>query len=129
MARLAWLAGPGRGGGVGRHRRAHTDTTPFADASGSGNWELSSQRANAARRALVDGGMDEAKLSRVVGLSSSVPFDKTDPRNPINRRISIVVLSDAAERIDAEDQAAIADLDAATGAHATDAESLAQLKE
>lgn len=107
----------------------HTDTTPFADASGSGNWELSSQRANAARRALVDGGMDEAKLSRVVGLSSSVPFDKTDPRNPINRRISIVVLSDAAERIDAEGQAAIADLDAATGAHATDADALAQLQE
>lgn len=73
--------------------------------------------------------MDEAKLSRVVGLSSSVPFDKTDPRNPINRRISIVVLSDAAERIDAEGQAAIADLDAATGAHATDADALAQLQE
>lgn len=105
----------------------HTDTTPFADANGSGNWELSSQRANAARRALVAGGMDEAKLSRVVGLSSSVPFDKADPRNPINRRISIVVLSDAAERIDAEDQAAVAVDDAAVAVDDSDAVAQASL--
>ena len=104
----------------------HTDTTPFADANGSGNWELSSQRANAARRALVAGGMDEAKLSRVVGLSSSVPFDKTDPRNPINRRISIVVLSDAAERIDVEDQEAVAVDNAAVAAAMHDGGAVAQ---
>jgi chemotaxis protein MotB len=80
----------------------HTDNTPYSGQSGYGNWELSTQRANAARRSLVVGGLQDAKLSRVVGLSSSVPFDKSDERNPINRRISIVVLSDAAERTAAE---------------------------
>ena len=77
----------------------HTDTTPYTRRTGYSNWELSAERANAARRALVTGGLSEDKLSRVVGLSSSVPFDRTDPDNPVNRRISIVVLSDAAERI------------------------------
>ncbi|MDR6990695.1 flagellar motor protein MotB [Luteimonas sp. 3794] len=76
----------------------HTDNTPYSGATGQSNWELSTQRANAARRALVAGGLEEGKLSRIVGLSSSVPFDKTDEANPINRRISIVVLNNAAER-------------------------------
>ena len=80
----------------------HTDTTPYSGRSGYSNWELSSERANAARRALVAGGLAEDKLSRVVGLSSSVPFDRTDPDNPVNRRISIVVLNSAAERRAAE---------------------------
>jgi chemotaxis protein MotB len=75
----------------------HTDDTPFAGANGYTNWELSADRANAARRALVAGGFTEAKMARVVGLSSSVLFDKTDPRNPINRRISIIVMNKAAE--------------------------------
>jgi chemotaxis protein MotB len=42
--------------------------------------------------------MDDAKVTRVVGLSSSVLFDKTDPQNPINRRISIVVMTQDAEQ-------------------------------
>lgn len=86
----------------------HTDNAPYSGRSGYSNWELSTQRANAARRALVAGGLHDEKLSRVVGLSSSVPFDKTDERNPINRRISIVVLSNAAERSSAEGGAAVA---------------------
>jgi len=64
---------------------------------GYSNWELSADRANAARRALLEGGMGEDKVARVVGLSSSVLFDKTDPQNPINRRISIVVMTREAE--------------------------------
>ncbi len=75
----------------------HTDTTPYAGNRGYTNWELSAERANAARRALVAGGMHEDKVSRVVGLSSSVLFDKQNPQNPINRRISIVVMTKAAE--------------------------------
>ena len=64
---------------------------------GYGNWELSADRANAARRALIDGGMEPDKVARVVGLAASVPFDKADPRQPINRRISIVVMTKEAE--------------------------------
>ncbi len=74
----------------------HTDVTAYARA-GYTNWELSADRANAARRALVEAGMQEDKVTRVVGLSSSVLFDKRDPQNPINRRISIVIMTRAAE--------------------------------
>ncbi|MEG1678840.1 MAG: flagellar motor protein MotB [Stenotrophomonas sp.] len=75
----------------------HTDTTAYSTQVGYGNWELSADRANAARRALLEGGMDPAKVARVVGLASSVLFDKSNPQNPINRRISIVVMSQEAE--------------------------------
>ncbi len=75
----------------------HTDITAYSTQLGYSNWELSADRANAARRALLEGGMGEDKVARVVGLSSSVLFDKTDPQNPINRRISIVVMTKEAE--------------------------------
>ncbi len=76
----------------------HTDATPYSKFSGIyTNWELSADRANASRRALVHGGMDDAKVARVVGLSSAVLFDKADPVNPINRRISIIVLNKETE--------------------------------
>ena len=72
----------------------HTDAAPYAGGSGGfGNWELSTNRANASRREMVAGGMADAKIMRVVGLASTVLYDKTDPYNPINRRISIIVLN------------------------------------
>jgi chemotaxis protein MotB len=72
----------------------HTDAAPYAGGSGGfGNWELSTNRANASRRELVAGGMADAKILRVVGLASTVLFDKNDPYNPSNRRISIIVLN------------------------------------
>ncbi|HEY0906330.1 MAG TPA: flagellar motor protein MotB, partial [Methylophilus sp.] len=49
----------------------HTDATPYAKGDqGYSNWELSADRANASRRELIAGGMDETKLMRVVGLGS-----------------------------------------------------------
>jgi chemotaxis protein MotB len=75
----------------------HTDIRPYPSTNGYTNWELSADRANAARRALTAGGLPDAKISRVVGLSSSVLFDKNDPQSPINRRISIVVMTKQAE--------------------------------
>ncbi len=59
------------------------------------NWELSADRANAARRELIKGGMPAAQIGRVVGLSSTVLFDKKNPASPINRRISIIVMNKA----------------------------------
>jgi chemotaxis protein MotB len=75
----------------------HTDDKPFAGRNGYTNWELSSERANAARRALVSGGLEEGKIARVVGLAAAVPFMKADPLNPINRRISVIVMTKHAE--------------------------------
>lgn len=77
----------------------HTDGKPFPSGDkGFSNWELSTDRANASRRELVAGGMDTNKVLQVVGLSSAVLFDKNDPLNPINRRISIVVMNEKAEK-------------------------------
>ncbi len=76
----------------------HTDAAQYSGgARGFSNWELSSMRANACRRELVNGGMNDSKVLRVVGMSSIVMFDKNDPLNPVNRRISIVVLNKKTE--------------------------------
>lgn len=76
----------------------HTDARLYPSGNkGYSNWELSADRANASRRELVAGGMDESKILRVVGLSSAVMLDKDDPYNPTNRRISIIVMNKEAE--------------------------------
>lgn len=75
----------------------HTDATPYAGLTGFTNWDLSTDRANAARRALEGAGLETERISRVVGLASSVLFDKENPRSPVNRRISIVVMTRAAD--------------------------------
>lgn len=76
----------------------HTDAKPFANGSKAySNWELSAERALEARRVLIEGGMAENRILRVIGLSSSVLLDPQDPLNPINRRISIILLNKKAE--------------------------------
>jgi len=71
----------------------HTDGVPYVGREDYSNWELSTDRANAARRALVDGGLPNEQISRVVGLASSTLYDEENPLNPVNRRISIIVLN------------------------------------
>lgn len=76
----------------------HTDSKPFPDISKQyTNWELSSERANAARFELKDGGYDEKKILRVSGLGDSVPLNTKDPLDPVNRRISIIVMNKKTE--------------------------------
>ena len=88
----------------------HTDVTPFAGGdTGYTNWELSADRSNAARRALINGGLDAAKIARVVGVSSTVLFNQTEPTDPINRRISIIVMNKAAEDAARSDGEAVED--------------------
>jgi len=74
----------------------HTDAHRYL-STGMSNWDLSTQRANAARRALISGGMLPDKVARVVGLGDTVLFDKKNPMAAVNRRISIIVLSHKAE--------------------------------
>jgi chemotaxis protein MotB len=71
----------------------HTDAIVYTNDRSYGNWELSADRANASRRELMVGGMTEGKVLRVIGLADSMHLDKADPRNPINRRISIILLN------------------------------------
>ena len=85
----------------------HTDATPYQGSTRNySNWELSLDRANAARRALVGGGLRDDKIIRVVGLSSSALFDPADPFSAHNRRISIIVMNAQAEQAAAMDGAA-----------------------
>jgi len=77
----------------------HTDGRPFpANQKGYTNWELSSDRANAARYELNQAGLAEDKILRVVGLSSSIPYNPTDTLDPMNRRISIIVMNKKTEQ-------------------------------
>ncbi|MDP3589090.1 MAG: flagellar motor protein MotB [Methylobacter sp.] len=78
----------------------HTDARPFPpNQKKYTNWELSSDRANAARYELTQGGLAEQKVLRVIGLSSSVPYSTTtEPLDPINRRISIIVMNKKTEQ-------------------------------
>lgn len=95
----------------------HTDAQAFAgdrDGLGYGNWELSSDRANASRRELIAGGLPSERILRVQGLASSVLFVRDDPLSPSNRRISIIVMNRDAEdrffeKIPAEETAAAAE--------------------
>lgn len=86
----------------------HTDAVPYSGGDkGYSNWELSADRANASRRELIAGGMDESKLLRVVGLSSANLFNKEDPLSPSNRRISIIVMNKQAEENAMRDDSAV----------------------
>lgn len=76
----------------------HTDSLKYKGVDDYTNWELSSDRANAARRELVNGGVKADKVVQVVGLADTVPYDRENPYNPRNRRISIIVLTKEAER-------------------------------
>ena len=75
----------------------HTDASAYSGGErGYSNWELSADRANASRRELLAGGLAEDRVLRVLGMSSSVPVDP-NPLSPLNRRISVLVLSRVGE--------------------------------
>jgi chemotaxis protein MotB len=77
----------------------HTDASPYSGGErGYSNWELAADRANTARRELLSGGMEEHRIARVIGLGSAVLLDPSDPFNPINRRVSIIVMNRRAEK-------------------------------
>ena len=92
----------------------HTDATQYAQGDKSySNWELSADRANASRRELVAGGLQEVKVLRVMGVASSMNLNQDDPFAPVNRRISIVVLNQNAQTAIEKANAAVA-----SGTHA-----------
>lgn len=70
----------------------HTDAKPFKNEFNYSNWELSSDRAHATRRALMDAKLEPSRISQVVGKAAQDPLLKKDPLSPQNRRISIVLM-------------------------------------
>lgn len=79
----------------------HTDSFAYC-TGGRTNWELSSERANSARRVLEASGLQKGQVQRVTGYSDTVPLEGKEPKDPQNRRISIVVLSSATQKAEAE---------------------------
>jgi chemotaxis protein MotB len=69
----------------------HTDAQPYASTDGYGNWELSTDRANAARRAMQTSGLRKDQVSQVRGYADQKLRVPTDPMDPSNRRISLIV--------------------------------------
>ncbi len=72
----------------------HTDAAPYR-GGGMSNWELSSERANATRRLLVESGLSESRFRSVSGNADREPLLPADPFAAANRRIAIVVLRSA----------------------------------
>ncbi len=75
----------------------HTDSVPFTTSTGYSNWELSADRANAARRELLKNGLPYERVDRVVGKAATEPLLPDTPTHPSNRRLSIVLLKGTGE--------------------------------
>lgn len=69
----------------------HTDAVPFRGGKTT-NWELSTARASSARREIEKYGVATEKIARVVGYADTLPLIKDDPKDPRNRRISIILM-------------------------------------
>ena len=78
--------------------RGHTDSDQYGPGATYTNWELSADRANAARRALLNKGIEASRLANVMGKADREHLVAEDPRDPRNRRISIILLNEAIER-------------------------------
>jgi len=69
----------------------HTDSQPYAPSPAYGNWELSTDRANAARRVMQSHGIRAAQVTQVRGFADQRLRNPNDPLDPSNRRISVIV--------------------------------------
>jgi chemotaxis protein MotB len=74
----------------------HTDSLPFSNGGSYTNWELSTDRANAARRTLLEFGVPETRIERVVGQAATNPILPEDPKAARNRRVSVLLLRESA---------------------------------
>ena len=70
----------------------HTDSRPYSGGlSGYSNWELSADRANAARKIMQTSGLHDGQIYQVRGFADQEPRVKDQPDNAANRRISLIV--------------------------------------
>jgi chemotaxis protein MotB len=69
----------------------HTDSVPYSGGGDYSNWELSTDRANAARRLMQQSGLRQDQVSQVRGFADQKPRKPENPADPSNRRISLIV--------------------------------------
>ncbi len=85
--------------------RGHTDASHYAEGAKYTNWELSSDRANASRRAMLEHGLPKERISNVMGNAATKPLIVDNPLDPRNRRITLILLNeDVAELPTSEDE-------------------------
>jgi chemotaxis protein MotB len=77
----------------------HTDAKPFAATGEYGNWELSSDRANAARRVMLKHGLRPDQVIQVRGFADRNLRKSKEPEDPSNRRVSIIVQYQSAPQL------------------------------
>ena len=77
----------------------HTDAAPFGKDRTYTNWELSADRANAARRIMEEAGLPASHIKAIRGFADTILRTPGEPYNSRNRRVSIVVQNDAAARV------------------------------
>lgn len=81
----------------------HTDSVPFPGNADFTNWELSSERANAARRWMQTNGMRDDQVTQVRGYADQSPRDPQHPDDPSNRRVTLVIQYQVAKPLSAKD--------------------------
>src|SRR5579862_7972149 len=96
----------------------HTDSKPFSDKAGYTNWELSSDRANAARRWMQDSGMRLDQVAQVRGFADQSLRNPANAADPKNRRITVIILYAHTPESEAEDNARVEEAKTAAGKRA-----------
>ncbi len=89
----------------------HTDSHPYSNHDGYSNWELSADRANAARRLLQGNGVGAGQISQVRGFADQMPRKPEHPEDASNRRITVIV--DAMPEVEAGPQGAVGEAEVA----------------
>ena len=92
----------------------HTDSKQYVDGRKYDNWNLSADRANAARRVMVEQGLHQGQLKGVRGFADTDLRYRNNPLDPKNRRISIVVRSQIASEMDAAAREGLTEKNSAT---------------
>jgi len=86
--------------------KGHTDALPYASGKNYDNWDLSSERALASRRVMREAGLLDDRVEGVVGRADRDPLFPENPKDPRNRRISIVLLHESQDAAGANTAAA-----------------------
>ena len=86
----------------------HTDAKPFATTGNYGNFELSADRANAARRVMQQNGLAPKQVTQIRGYADTRLRKPDAPEDAANRRISVIVHYMAAPNMDEDDKASSA---------------------
>lgn len=87
----------------------HTDNRPLARTDGYTNWELSADRANAARRLMENAGISNNQIDQVRGYAATHPRDPSNPAHFSNRRVSIIVITNVQKATYSDEAKPIAD--------------------